>query len=52
MFRRKRNARDFDDEIKAYIALEADELWHEGLNEDEAYRKARVHFGNVLLKRA
>jgi predicted permease len=47
MFKRKRNAKDFDDEIKAHLALEADELRREGLSEDEAYRRARVEFGNV-----
>ncbi len=47
MFRRKRNAKDFEDEIKAHLALEADELRGQGLSEDEAYRRARVEFGNV-----
>lgn len=47
MFRRKRNASDFDEEIKAHLALEADELRSEGLSEGEAYRRARVEFGNV-----
>jgi macrolide transport system ATP-binding/permease protein len=47
MFKRKRNVKDFDDEIKAHLALEADELRCEGLSEDEAYRRARVEFGNV-----
>ena len=47
MFKRKRNAKDFDDEIKAHLALEADKLRCEGLSEDEAYRRARVEFGNV-----
>ena len=47
MFKRKRNAKDIDDEIKAHLALEADELRREGLSEDEAYRRTRVEFGNV-----
>jgi macrolide transport system ATP-binding/permease protein len=47
MFRRKRNASDFDEEIKAHLSLEADELRSEGLSEGEAHRRARVGFGNV-----
>ena len=47
MFRRKRSKDDFAEEIKAHLELEADELKHEGVSEDEARRKARVEFGNV-----
>jgi predicted permease len=47
MFRRKRSAKDFAEEIKAHLALEADELRGEGLSGDEARRKARSEFGNV-----
>jgi macrolide transport system ATP-binding/permease protein len=47
MFRRKRSAEDFAEEIKAHLALEADELRSEGLSGDEARRKARSEFGNV-----
>jgi macrolide transport system ATP-binding/permease protein len=47
MFRRKRSAHDFAEEIKAHLDLEADELKREGLSEDEARRKARVEFGSV-----
>ena len=47
MFRRKRSAEDFAEEIKAHLELEADELRREGLSEDEARRKARREFGNV-----
>ena len=47
MFRRKRSAEDFAEEIKAHLELEADELKSEGLSEDEARRKARREFGNV-----
>ena len=47
MFRRKRSAHDFAEEIKAHLELEADELKCEGLSEDEARRKARLEFGNV-----
>lgn len=47
MFKRKRSRHDFAEEIKAHLELEADELKREGLNEEEARRKARVEFGNV-----
>jgi predicted permease len=47
MFRRKRSANDFAEEIEAHLALEADELECEGLSHDEAQRKARVAFGSV-----
>ncbi|MGA2807456.1 MAG: ABC transporter permease [Terracidiphilus sp.] len=49
MFRRKRSAEDFAEEIKAHLELEADELRHEGLSDEEARRKARREFGNVRL---
>ncbi len=47
MFRRRRRADDFAEEIKSHLELEADELRSEGLSEDEAHRRARVEFGNV-----
>jgi predicted permease len=47
MFRRKRTAEDFAEEIKAHLELEADELRREGLSEEEAWWKARREFGNV-----
>jgi predicted permease len=47
MFRRKRRAEDFAEEIKAHLELETDELKREGLSEDEAWWKARREFGNV-----
>ncbi len=47
MFRRKRSAEDFAEEIKTHLALEADELRSSGLSEDEARRRARSEFGNV-----
>ncbi|MGO9337729.1 MAG: ADOP family duplicated permease [Terracidiphilus sp.] len=47
MFRRKRSAEDFAEEIKAHLELEADELCGEGLSADEARWKARREFGNV-----
>ena len=51
MFRRRRSADDFAEEIKAHLRLEADELKAEGLTEDEARRRARVEFGNVHAAR-
>ena len=47
MFRRKRSDKDFAEEIKAHLELEAAELKSEGLSEEEARRRARVEFGNV-----
>lgn len=47
MFKRKRSAKDFQAEIEAHLALEADDLKGEGLSEDDARWKARREFGNV-----
>src|SRR5579863_7045218 len=51
MFKRKRSADDFAEEIKAHLELEADELKHEGIDEDEARRRAHVAFGNESVVR-
>jgi hypothetical protein len=47
MFKRKRSTQDFDEEMRAHVALEADELKSEGLSDEEARRRARVAFGNM-----
>ena len=47
MFRRKRSAEDFAEEIRAHLELEADDLEREGLRSDEARSKAHREFGNV-----
>ncbi len=47
MFRRRRSAEDFAEEIQAHLELEADTLRAEGLSEEEARRCARVQFGSV-----
>src|ERR1044071_1244729 len=47
MFRRRRSADDFAEEIKSHIELQADALESEGLSEEEACRRARVEFGNA-----
>ena len=47
MFKRKRTAEDFAEEIRAHLDLEADELRAEGLSDEEARRRSRVEFGNV-----
>ena len=44
MFKRKRSAEDFAEEIKAHLELEADELRREGVDADEARWKARREF--------
>ena len=47
MFRRKRSAEDFAEEIKAHLELEADDLQSSGLSEEEARWRARREFGNL-----
>ncbi len=49
MFKRKRSAEDFAEEIKSHLALEADELHAGGLSEAEARRRAHVEFGNASV---
>jgi len=51
MFKRKRSAEDFAEEIKAHLEFETDDWKHEGLSDDEARRKARREFGNVQVAR-
>lgn len=51
MFRRKRSVDDFAEEIKAHLELEADELEHEGVSEEDARRRAKVEFGNAQAAR-
>jgi len=47
MFRSRRKQSDFDAELEAHIALEADRLKEEGLSDKEARRAARRAFGSV-----
>ena len=47
MFRRRRSADDFAEEIKSHIQLQADDLQSEGLSEEEARRRAKVEFGSA-----
>jgi len=42
-----RSQRDFEDEIRSHLALEADRLIEEGMSPDEAQHAARRRFGNV-----
>src|ERR1700722_17210819 len=51
MFQRRRSAEDFAEEINAHLELEADELKREGATDEEARRRARIEFGNVLAAR-
>jgi len=51
MFKRKRSAEDFVDEIRSHLELEADELRAAGLSDEEARRQARVEFGSVTTAR-
>ncbi|HEX8926025.1 MAG TPA: ABC transporter permease, partial [Terriglobales bacterium] len=47
MFKRKRSAEDFAEEVRAHIELEADELQADGLSSEEARRRAHVEFGGI-----
>jgi predicted permease len=47
--RKRRTAEDFAEEIRAHLALEAEELQGEGKSRQEAERVARVTFGNARL---
>ena len=47
MFRRKRKASDFSDEIESHIQLEAQRLREQGLNGQDARAAARRAFGNL-----
>lgn len=49
MWQRRRSAKDYAEEIRAHIELEADELRSEGLSNAEAQRQARKTFGNERL---
>ena len=51
MFRRKRTAEDFTEEIQAHIELEAEQLRREGLSEADARWNARRKFGSVRAAR-
>lgn len=51
MPRRKRSAEDFAEEIRAHLALEADELEAHGVPKEEAERRARASFGSVAVAR-
>ena len=47
MFRHRRTE-DFSEELQAHLALEADRLRDEGLDEVEARRRAHVNLGNLM----
>jgi putative ABC transport system permease protein len=47
MFKRKREASDFNAEIEAHIQLETERLREQGLSENDARAAARRTFGNV-----
>lgn len=51
MFKRRRSAEDFAEELQAHIELETEELRREGLSEEEAHRQARRKFGSVRRER-
>jgi putative ABC transport system permease protein len=47
MFRKRRSAEDFADELQAHLALEAERLVDSGVPAEEARLAARRRFGNV-----
>jgi putative ABC transport system permease protein len=51
MFWRRQKQNDFNAEVEAHIALEADRLKEQGLGEEEAHMAARRAFGNVAQAR-
>ena len=48
MFWRKRKHSDFQEEVRAHLQLEADELREEGVRHSDAASAARREFGNVI----
>jgi predicted permease len=48
-WKRKRSREDFAEEIRAHLALEAEELAAEGSSPEEAERRARAAFGGVAV---
>src|SRR5437868_14905962 len=47
MWRPKRAPNDFAAEIEAHVQFEKERLREQGLSEQEAYRAARLEFGNT-----
>jgi hypothetical protein len=47
IFRRKRQASDFQAELEAHLQLETERLREQGLSEEEAHNAAYRAFGNV-----
>lgn len=46
----KRRLDDFSEELRSHLAIEADRLREEGLDENEARRQARINLGNLMLQ--
>ena len=51
LWKRRRAAKDFAEEIEAHVRLEAEELEAEGLSRSEADRRARAAFGSSTVAR-
>jgi len=49
VFRRRRQQKDFEEEIETHLALEANDLKQRGLTEEQARAAARRAFGNTTL---
>lgn len=48
-WKRRRSQKDFAEEIRAHLALEADELASEGRSPEDAVRRSRAQFGSVAM---
>jgi putative ABC transport system permease protein len=51
VLRTRRLTSEIDREIAFHVAEKADELRHQGVNEQEAVRRARLLFGNPMVQR-
>lgn len=49
LWKRRRRANDFVEEIEAHLQLEADELQADGVSQSEARRRAHVAFGSTAV---
>jgi hypothetical protein len=45
----KRQLDDFSEELRSHLAIEADRLRDEGLEENDAWRQARINLGNLMI---
>src|SRR6266702_7818430 len=51
LFRRSKVEREIEDEVAAHLALRAEDNLGRGMSADEAWRDARIRFGNPVVVR-